>query len=227
MWRISLLFLVLLCVACGSRRPAESDRSEPTDSNSPTESPAINVPDSSNFPSPNFPSPNFPSPGFPSPGFPSPGFPEINFPVINFPEINFPEVTFPDVRIQQGQGLTVITLPADVLFDFDKDTIRPDAEAALRQIQQVIRDRYPGKPIEIRGYTDSKGDDAYNQALSERRATAVQQWLSTQGQVPAAQMTTKGLGEANPVAPNTKADGSDDPQGRQQNRRVEIVIRSQ
>lgn len=214
MWRISILFLLLLCVGCGSR--GSDGGSTPTASPT-TESPALNVPDPSNFPSPNFPSPNFPSPNFS----------QVQFPEINFPEVNFPEVTFPDVRIQQGQGLTVITLPADVLFDFDKDTIRPDAETALRQIQQVIRDRYPDKPIEIRGYTDAKGEDAYNLALSERRSATVQQWLSTQGGIPAGQMTTKGLGEANPVAPNINADGSDNPQGRQQNRRVEILIRSQ
>jgi len=116
-----------------------------------------------------------------------------------------------------------IELQADVLFDFDQADLRPEAEATLRKVAEVIRAQ-PGL-VSVEGYTDSKGADAYNQKLSESRATAVKGWLVRQGGVEAARVAARGLGETRPVAPNTKPDGSDDPQGRQRNRRVEIVIR--
>lgn len=76
----------------------------------------------------------------------------------------------------------------------------------------------------LRGYTDAKGSDAHNQGLSERRAAAVERWFKTKGNLKNVSFVTQGFGAKNPVAPNTKPDGSDDPAGRQKNRRVEIVI---
>lgn len=119
-----------------------------------------------------------------------------------------------------------IVLPADVLFDFDKATIRPDAAEALRQTLTVIR-YYKDAPIRIEGHTDSKGSEAYNQTLSEQRSQSVQQWLVSAGNVSASRLTTRGFGKLKPRAQNTQADGSDDPAGRQLNRRVEIVIQKQ
>jgi photosystem I P700 chlorophyll a apoprotein A2 len=116
-----------------------------------------------------------------------------------------------------------IELQADVLFDFDKSNLRAEAEATLRKVADVVR-AHPGR-VTVEGYTDSKGADAYNQKLSERRAASVGDWLVRKGGVEAARVTARGLGETRPVAPNTKPDGSDDPQGRQRNRRVEIAIR--
>ena len=124
------------------------------------------------------------------------------------------EITQQEVRI---------SLPADVLFDFDKADIRLDAANALRQTLTVIR-YYKQAPIRVEGHTDSKGSDDYNQALSERRARSVEQWLVSQGNVSVSQITTQGFGESRPKAQNTKPDGSDDPAGRQLNRRVEIII---
>ena len=72
-------------------------------------------------------------------------------------------------------------------------------------------------------YTDSKGNAAYNARLSEQRAASVKEWLVSREGLNIA-MTTLGFGSANPVAPNAKPDGSDDPAARQRNRRVEIVI---
>ena len=119
-----------------------------------------------------------------------------------------------------------IVLPADVLFNFDQATIRPDAAAALRQTLTVIR-YYKEMPIRIEGHTDSKGSDVYNQTLSEQRSQSVEQWLVAQGEVPISRLTTRGFGESKPRAQNTQADGSDAPAGRQLNRRVEIVIQKQ
>lgn len=124
------------------------------------------------------------------------------------------KVTTQEIRIE---------LPADVLFDFDRDTLRPDAVESLREVAAVIA-AHPGRPVLIEGHTDAKGDDAYNQKLSERRAAAVRIWLVSDAGVDAKRIATKGLGESKPRAPNAKPDGSDDPEGRQANRRVEIVV---
>jgi outer membrane protein OmpA-like peptidoglycan-associated protein len=149
---------------------------------------------------------------------------EINPPEINIPEITLPEISHPNIRVQQEDNLTIITIASDVLFDFDKDTIRPDAEIALRQVQDVIAKRYPDKTLQIQGHTDAIGSEAYNQNLSERRAMAVHQWFRQEGNISASRMTTRGYGESQPIASNIQSDGSDNPEGRQQNRRVEILI---
>ena len=116
-----------------------------------------------------------------------------------------------------------IELAADVLFDFDKADIRQDAASALHQVADIIRDKSRGRAVRIEGHTDAKGSDAYNQKLSDRRAQSVQQWLA-QKEGLKVRMATQGLGAKKPVAPNNKPDGSDDPEGRQKNRRVEIVL---
>jgi outer membrane protein OmpA-like peptidoglycan-associated protein len=115
-----------------------------------------------------------------------------------------------------------IELAADVLFDFDKATIKPQAGAALKNVAAVLKDKAKG-PVRIEGHTDAKGSDAYNQNLSVRRADAVRQWLVEKEGLKGAKITTQGFAAKNPVAPNTKPDGSDNPEGRQRNRRVEII----
>jgi outer membrane protein OmpA-like peptidoglycan-associated protein len=110
-----------------------------------------------------------------------------------------------------------VDLPADVLFDFDKADIRSDAAAALGQLATLIRG-YPSGRVEIEGHTDSKGDDAYNQRLSDRRAESVKRWLVEREGIAAGRLATRGAGESRPVADNA----SD--AGRQRNRRVEVVI---
>jgi photosystem I P700 chlorophyll a apoprotein A2 len=119
-----------------------------------------------------------------------------------------------------------IQLPADVLFDFDKATIRPDASAALAKVAEILKG-YARAPVAVEGHTDGKGLAAYNQKLSEQRAQSVRDWLVKSGGIAAARITTRGLGMTQPVAPNAMPDGKDDPAGRQKNRRVEIVVRKQ
>lgn len=116
-----------------------------------------------------------------------------------------------------------IDLAADVLFDFDQADVKPAAAGELGKVAQVIR-AHPGAAIAIEGHTDARGADDYNQRLSERRAAAVETWLAENADVDAARVTTRGWGEARPVAPNERPDGSDDPEARQRNRRVEIVV---
>lgn len=116
-----------------------------------------------------------------------------------------------------------IELAADVLFDFDKATLRREAGPALEKVAAVLKS-YPKANAVIDGHTDGKGNDQYNQKLSERRAESVRLWL-VEHQVTTA-MTAHGWGKRKPVAPNTKPDGSDDPDGRQKNRRVEITVKT-
>lgn len=113
-----------------------------------------------------------------------------------------------------------VDLPADVLFDFDKSELRPDAAPSLHKAAELVKS-YPAAPLTVLGHTDAKGSDAYNDSLSLRRAEAVARVLQERtGRKPSVQ----GLGKRQPVAPNTTPDGRDDPQGRQLNRRVQILI---
>jgi outer membrane protein OmpA-like peptidoglycan-associated protein len=129
-----------------------------------------------------------------------------------------------DLKVRESDLEVQIELPADVLFDFDNDRLRPTAKASLDRAAEVIKEKSKG-PIRITGYTDAKGNDNYNKKLSERRANAVRDYFVKEAGLRGKPFKTQGLGAANPVAPNAKPDGSDDPEGRQKNRRVEIVIR--
>jgi outer membrane protein OmpA-like peptidoglycan-associated protein len=129
-----------------------------------------------------------------------------------------------DLRVKETRSEIRIELAADVLFDFDKADILPKAEEALKQVAGVIREKAKGV-VQIEGHTDSKGSEAYNQKLSERRANAVKDWLVSKEGLKNVRFATRGFGAKRPVAPNSKPDGSDDPDGRQKNRRVEIVVK--
>jgi outer membrane protein OmpA-like peptidoglycan-associated protein len=128
------------------------------------------------------------------------------------------------IHAQKSQCEERLTTVADALFDFDKATLNPDAEQTLSVLGPQIAQR--GKhPVTVEGHTDSIGTDAHNQALSERRAATVRDWLAAHGYVPAS-TPIRGYGKKRPVAPNTRPDGRDDPAGRQKNRRVEVVIQT-
>jgi outer membrane protein OmpA-like peptidoglycan-associated protein len=129
-----------------------------------------------------------------------------------------------DLQVKETATEIRIELAADVLFDFDKATIKPEAATALHTVAEIIKDKGKGRSVRIDGHTDGKGSDAYNQKLSERRADSVRQWLGQKEGLAQVKMTTQGFGASKPVAPNTNKDGSDNPEGRQKNRRVEIVL---
>lgn len=112
-----------------------------------------------------------------------------------------------------------ITLRADVLFRFDKSNLTPRAKAILGPLAAKIKSRAAG-PVQVTGYTDSIGTDQVNIPLSQARAGAVVGDLKPA--LPGVTFHAAGLGSADPVAPNTKADGSDNPAGRALNRRVTI-----
>jgi outer membrane protein OmpA-like peptidoglycan-associated protein len=141
--------------------------------------------------------------------------------------IAFPSeaVAFPGGPAQTETAATIeVTLPADILFDFDKADIRPTAQQPLHEVAELVRQKARG-PVVIQGYTDALGSDAHNQKLSERRAASVRTWLVTHEGLSSVHFTTIGFGPRNPVAPNRRPDGSDDPDGRQLNRRVTLIIR--
>ena len=109
----------------------------------------------------------------------------------------------------------LITLDSGVLFDVDKYDVRPEAEEALKNLATVLKEM-DVKNFEIDGHTDSDASDEHNQVLSENRANSVKNFLVSQGVT--AEITTKGYGESKPVASNDTAEG------KQKNRRVEIII---
>lgn len=124
------------------------------------------------------------------------------------------------IRTERG---SVVSLPSDVTFDFDKATLREAGRGALDTLARLIQASGGDGRITIEGHTDSRGDDAYNLDLSRRRAEAVKAYLVQQG-VAEGRLRTVGLGEQRPAAPNARPDGSDDEAGRQRNRRVEVIL---
>lgn len=125
-------------------------------------------------------------------------------------------------RRQTERGVA-LNLSGDVLFPFGADRLRPEAAEGLREVADLIRDLRP-RSMTIVGHTDSVGDDATNRDLSLRRARAVQRWLEERVGAAMPAVVVEGRGEAEPVAPNLRPDGSDNPEGRALNRRVEFVL---
>lgn len=115
-----------------------------------------------------------------------------------------------------------ISVGADALFAFDRSDLGSDATETLEKLGPIIRSSGT-HPIEIDGHTDAIGSLSYNQQLSEARAETVKRWLVKRDVIPAS-TPVKGYGKTRPVAPNKNPDGSDNPIGRQRNRRVEILI---
>jgi outer membrane protein OmpA-like peptidoglycan-associated protein len=105
---------------------------------------------------------------------------------------------------------------SDVLFDFNKYTLKPEAREKLAKVSGILL-AYPGLKLQVEGYTDNIGSDEYNQKLSEERAGGVREYLVSQS-VSDANVTAKGYGKSQPVADNSTN------QGRAQNRRVELVV---
>jgi len=109
-----------------------------------------------------------------------------------------------------------MSLSSDILFTSGSAALQPGAQDKLREIAGIMQ-QYPRTMIEIVGHTDSVGSESMNQVLSERRADSVKTYLTGQG-LTSTSITAKGFGEDHPVASNDTAEG------RQQNRRVELVV---
>ena len=116
---------------------------------------------------------------------------------------------------RQGDEL-VLRMPSGITFPVDRSDIQPEFQSTLDQVSQTLAS-YNQTYVDVLGHTDSTGSDAYNQALSERRAQSVASYLSGRG-VDRARVGIRGFGESQPIASN------DDEAGRAQNRRVEIKV---
>ena len=124
--------------------------------------------------------------------------------------------TVPDAKVERvGEGI-VVEFSSNVLFAFDKSNLSKDAKTNLDKLV-IVLNNYPDTDIEIQGHTDSKGSEAYNQTLSEKRANAVSGYLSGKS-ISNRRVTIKGFGETVPKYDNETAEG------RTQNRRVEFLI---
>jgi outer membrane protein OmpA-like peptidoglycan-associated protein len=122
----------------------------------------------------------------------------------------------PGARVERvGEGIAV-TFASGLLYDFDSDVVRPEAQSNLRNLAKSLS-KYPGSDLLIVGHTDQVGASSYNQSLSERRAAAAANYLVSQG-VSRTRVGTRGMGETEPLADN------DTEAGRQANRRVEVAI---
>jgi outer membrane protein OmpA-like peptidoglycan-associated protein len=124
----------------------------------------------------------------------------------------------------QGTGVSVtrqgdqiiLNMPSNVTFDTDQDQVRGEFYNTLNSVALVLR-RYEQTVVDVNGHTDSTGNPSYNQGLSERRALSVANYLNAQG-IDGRRFAVNGFGDRQPVTSNAT------PEGRQQNRRVEIYL---
>lgn len=126
------------------------------------------------------------------------------------------------VALERSEDMVEVTLSADVLFAFDSADLQPTAEPGLTEARDLLT-RATGA-VTIVGHTDDVGTDEYNDDLSLRRAESVRQALSAALAAAGVEAVVDGRGEREPVAPNANEDGSDNPEGRQRNRRVTVAI---
>jgi len=131
--------------------------------------------------------------------------------------------TLSEFNVEETEDGAKLTLPEDILFDFDSYELLSEADEAIEQLVQVIEVADDNEDVTIVGHTDSKGEDSYNKKLSEDRAHAVLKALTEKG-INEDRLNAEGKGADEPIAKNTNSDGSDNPDGRQKNRRVEVII---
>ncbi len=135
-------------------------------------------------------------------------------------DVKFKEISLPDISVRGDDNYNVYSIEEKVLFDTDKAEIKPTAAEALKQITSSIGQRYGKSQVRIMGFADSRGDKSYNKELSEQRAEAVKNYLVANGSIDASRVSVEPMGETNPAASNETA------AGRQENRRVEIAVRT-
>jgi len=123
----------------------------------------------------------------------------------------------PDANVQQQGDKLLVAFPGDLLFDTGSSSLAPGAYSRLDQLADTLN-RYPDTDVIVKGHTDGSGSESFNQTLSEQRADAVRRYLIGRGVSPA-RVSSIGFGKSMPLATNAT------PEGRQQNRRVEIELR--
>ncbi len=126
-----------------------------------------------------------------------------------------------DVRTNEEGEVDAMVMLSDVLFSFGDASLEP---AALDVLGGIAEKLDGVTSLEITGHTDAIGDEDFNLALGQRRADAVRDWLVANTDLTADVVTARGVGEADPIAPNLTEDGADNPVGRAANRRVEFTL---
>ncbi|MCK0095053.1 OmpA family protein [Yoonia sp. F2084L] len=126
-----------------------------------------------------------------------------------------------DVRTNEDGEVDAMVMLSDVLFSFGDASLEP---AALDVLGGIAEKLDGVTSLEITGHTDAIGDENFNLALGQRRADAVRDWLVANTDLTADVVTARGVGEADPIAPNLTEDGADNPEGRAANRRVEFTL---
>ncbi|OJW16849.1 MULTISPECIES: OmpA family protein [unclassified Mucilaginibacter] len=127
----------------------------------------------------------------------------------------------PDICLQAFKKDKPIVIN-NVLYDYDKATLRPESRTVLNELVTTMKDN-PKIKVELAAHTDAKGSDQYNMALSQRRAQACVDYIISMG-IAEDRIYAKGYGERRPIAPNTLPNGKDNPAGRQLNRRTEFAV---
>jgi outer membrane protein OmpA-like peptidoglycan-associated protein len=149
----------------------------------------------------------------------------FQLPAISLPELDAISTNAIQARDAAGQKVVIFFLNSDALFDTGSATVTGPAAATFDGIITAIKNHYPNGSIQIRGHTDATGSASVNLALSQQRADAVKTYFGSHG-LDAGTISTAGLGSTEPIVEEHESDGSDNPTGRQDNRRVEVVVRS-
>lgn len=139
---------------------------------------------------------------------------------VTSPIVSYEEIQSEEIEVRGTRDYSVYTVDETVLFDFDKASIREGGEDKLDEVITSVKKRHPDGEIAVRGYTDAVGTPEYNKELSEKRAEAVASFLQDDAEIDDDQVTVLAKGEQDPVASNETAEG------RQKNRRVEILVRN-
>jgi OmpA-OmpF porin, OOP family len=126
--------------------------------------------------------------------------------------------------VKEEPKVEAVIVLDNVYYDFDKSSLRQESYPALDKLVGLLN-QYPSMVIEIRAHTDNMGEDKYNMTLSDARAQVVVNYLVSKG-IDKVRLQSKGYGASMPVAPNKHEDGTDDPDGRQKNRRTEFKVLS-
>ncbi|QNF34140.1 OmpA family protein [Adhaeribacter swui] len=135
------------------------------------------------------------------------------------PAATYEEISDSAISVRGNNDYAIYAIDETILFDTDQNTIKPTAASKLKLISESMGKRFANGQVRIYGHTDAQGSAGYNLQLAEQRAEAVKNWLTQNGNITEDRISLHPVGESQPVASNASA------AGRQQNRRVEIVVR--
>jgi outer membrane protein OmpA-like peptidoglycan-associated protein len=137
----------------------------------------------------------------------------------NAPAATYEEITNRDIEVRSDDNYTIYSLGENILFDADKSSLKTNAVQNLKQITASIDKRYSKGEVRVYGFTDATGNEQSNKELAQQRAASVKNWLIENGNISESRISAYSMGEANPAEPNATS------QGREQNRRVEIIVK--